>query len=116
MVRAMTQPPPGWGPTQPQPIIVYAQPRPTNGYGLWSCIFGIWGMLVIPTVWFFGIGLLGAWTSVLAVILGHIGWRLQKARGGVGQGSSAAGLATGYVGLANAVAGLIFVMSVAADS
>lgn len=99
----------------PQPYVgpqyVYAI-RPTNGYALWSAVFGIWGLFVAPTVWFLGIGLFGAWTSLLGVILGHVGLRLSRERGGVGHGSSVTGLVTGYLGTANAIAGLIFVIAV----
>lgn len=84
------------GPQQYPPTILVAPVRPTSGVSTASMVLGIVGLTVCLCI-SFGI------PSILAVILGHVGYRETHPAGKSGRGQAVAGLVCGYVGLAPAV-------------
>jgi hypothetical protein len=89
-----------------QPLVVYVQRPPGNGYGIWGVILGGLAFPAIPFMWFL-VGLPFAGLSIAAVALGHVGLARAKKIGGVGAASSAVSLGLGYFELANAAVPLL---------
>ena len=83
----------GWGPPQPLPGAAYGPPlaAPTNSMAIASLVLGLLGLFV-----------LGPFTSVPAIICGHVARRQIRDSSGqqAGDGMAQAGLIIGYLATA----------------
>jgi hypothetical protein len=89
------QPPQAYG----QPGYGYPQSRPTNTMAVVSLIAAISAFVIAPLV-----------GSIVAVITGSMAKKQIAESGEEGGGMATAGLVVGYIGIALAVLGLIFVV------
>jgi hypothetical protein len=89
-----------------------ASSRPTERPGNGVAIGGLTcGILAIAIGWLPVVFVVGAVLAVLGVVLGTVGLRRSR-RSGSGRGVSIAGIITGLVGIAVAVGGLLFTITV----
>ena len=93
-------------PQQQQPYgygAPYGYPPKTNSLAIVSLVSGIAAFVVLPLI-----------ASIVAVITGHMSLKQLKTNGEAGSGMALAGTILGWVGIAFAVLGIVFVIFIIA--